>query len=155
MGFGPGRRSRARYSLTAWAVVTQFRPSFTPHMSPRLTRSRRWLADSPLIFAASRRVINSLKFGWSGLLSLAVCVMVMGSQGRVFPGMNCTQANDSWQVRVVSEIVRIGRLTRLSCVSAALKKGRKMDPSRFLRIQWARLTTITWPRFYHAMKRAI
>lgn len=73
LGFGPGRRSRARYFSTAWAVVTQLCPSFAPWMSPRRTRSRRWLTDSPLSSAASCRVISSFRFGRSEPLSLALC----------------------------------------------------------------------------------
>ncbi len=40
-GFGPGRRLRAKYSLTAFRVVTQLRPIFTPQSSSsRINRER-------------------------------------------------------------------------------------------------------------------
>ena len=80
MGFGRGRRSWARYSLTAWAAVTQLRPSFIPQISPRRASSRRWPVDRPLSSAASRREINSSALGWSELLSSALCVIMVNSQ---------------------------------------------------------------------------
>ena len=45
--------SRAKYSLTAFSVVYQFRPGFIPQISPELTSNLRWLGESPLSSAAS------------------------------------------------------------------------------------------------------
>lgn len=64
LGFGPGFRSRAKYSLTASTVVTQFRPIRNPHISPSLTIRLKWSGDSPLISAALLREINSSRRGW-------------------------------------------------------------------------------------------
>src|SRR5579859_2109690 len=60
---GPGRRSRARYSLTARAVVNQSRPIFLPQSLPCRAIRRRWLWESPLISAATVRGISSSKLG--------------------------------------------------------------------------------------------
>lgn len=59
LGLGPGRRSRAKYSLTACAVVNQFRPSFLAQSSPLLAKCRRCLVVNPLSLAASSSVIKS------------------------------------------------------------------------------------------------
>ena len=73
-GFGPGWRSRAKYSLIANFVVNQLRPSFLAHSSPLSARYRRCLVVNPLILAASLSEINSSRPGWS---SLDFCMFVI------------------------------------------------------------------------------
>lgn len=63
-GFLPGRLSRAIYSLTAFAAVTQFLPIFVPQIVPSLTNKRRVTGASPLILAAFEIGISSLSSGW-------------------------------------------------------------------------------------------
>jgi len=65
--FGPGRRSRARYSRTASSVVTQLRPIFLAQNTPWEASRLRCSCDSPLSLAAALSEIKSSKSGedWS------------------------------------------------------------------------------------------
>jgi hypothetical protein len=71
-GFGPGLWSPTKYFWTALAVVTQFLPIFIPHISPLLTKRRRWLGESPLTSAASCSEISSVRSGLFELLSFGL-----------------------------------------------------------------------------------
>jgi hypothetical protein len=47
-GLGPGRRSFSKYSRTACSVVNQFRPTFTPSISPRCSNRRIQATERPV-----------------------------------------------------------------------------------------------------------
>ena len=69
-GLGPGLRSRAKYSLTAFSVVNHIGLSILlPQSSALRIKYARCSWVSPLISAAFRRGISSSSLGWSSLFS--------------------------------------------------------------------------------------